>query len=223
MLVFVAGVEPRTAIASSLFVVGATSVIGAAMHARAGNVRWKVGAVFGSAAMGGAFAGGRVARFVPANTLLLLFAFLMIGTAIAMLRARREADAASAGLRPARALLLGATVGFVAGLVGAGGGFLVVPALTIFGGLAMREAIGTSLFVIALQSFAGFAGHVAHVHLDWSLVVSITAAAVVGSLAGAAVGRRVPVKSLRRGFAWLVLAIGIAMIALRLPIHRFVH
>lgn len=212
MLVYVVGVEPRPAIAMSLFVVGSTSVIGSSIHARARRVQWRVGAVFGAAAMAGAFAGGRLAHFVPATALLVTFALVMLVTAVAMLRGRAVTAEGPRPLALARVLLLGAAVGLVSGLVGAGGGFLIVPALTLFGGLTMRDAVGTSLFVIALQSFAGFAGHIGHVELDWTLAGIVTAAAVLGTTGGAFFGRAVSADALRRGFAWLVLAMGLFMV-----------
>lgn len=217
MLVYVVHVEAKSAIATSLFVVGATSVMGTFLHARAGNVRWKIGAIFGASAMAGAFAGGRSAHLLPGKVLLVGFALLMVVTAIAMLRGRKE-ESSAAEPAIARVLALGAAVGLLSGLVGAGGGFLIVPALTLFGGLALREAIATSLFVIMLQSFAGFAGHVGHVQLDWALVLLIAAAAVVGGIAGASLGKKVPVSTLRRGFAWLVFAMGLFMFSRELPL-----
>jgi uncharacterized membrane protein YfcA len=217
MLVYVVGIEPKAAIAMSLFVVGATSVVGATIHARARRVQWKIGGVFGAAAMGGAFAGGHLARFVPGSALLVAFAVVMLVTAIAMLRGRSANAEEARPFALARVIGLGAAVGVVSGLVGAGGGFLIVPALTLFGGLAMRDAVGTSLFVIALQSFAGFAGHVAHVDLDWTLAGIVTAAAVLGTIAGASIGKRVSPDALRRGFAWLVLAMGLFMVTRQLP------
>jgi uncharacterized protein len=212
MLVYVVHVEAKTAIATSLFVVGATSAVSAIMHARSGAVQWRTGTLFGAAAMAGAFAGGRVAQFVAGDTLLVVFALLMVASAIAMLRPSKNAGTASS-VKIGRALLLGVVVGLVSGLVGAGGGFLIVPALTLLGGLAIRQAIGTSLFVIALQSFAGFAGHLGHVQLDWTLVAAITAACVAGAAAGASIGRKVSAAALRKGFAWLVLAMGLFMFA----------
>lgn len=219
MLVYVAKVEPKTAIAVSLFVVGSTSLVGSTFHARAGAVRWKLGLLFGLAAMAGAFGAGRVAHLVPATALLVLFAIIMIVTATAMLRGRRGADDAQPRpLALVRVLALGATVGIVSGLVGAGGGFLIVPALTLFGGLSMRDAIGTSLFVIALQSFAGFAGHVTHVEIPWRLAGAVTGAAVLASVAGAFLAKRVSAASLRRGFGWLVLGMGLFVLGKQLPL-----
>jgi uncharacterized membrane protein YfcA len=218
MLVYAVGVEPKTAIATSLFVVGATSIAGTTVHARAGSVQWKVGGLFGVAAMTGAYGGGRIAHLIPATVLLVLFGILMVVTATAMLKGRKvDNPIARQPLRLGRALALGVGVGVMSGLVGAGGGFLIVPALTLFGGLAMREAIGTSLFVIALQSFAGFAGHITHVHHDWTRVLVITAASLVGSVLGATLGSKVSADALRRGFAWLVIAMGLFMFVKQLP------
>lgn len=216
MLVYVVDVEPKAAIATSLFVVGSTSLVGSAVHARAGRVQWRLGAAFGAAAMGGAFAGGRVAYAVPATALLAAFALVMLVTATAMLRGRAASVVAPRRLALGRVLVLGAAVGVVSGLVGAGGGFLIVPALTLFGGLTMRDAVGTSLFVIALQSFAGFAGHIAHVELDWTLAGVVAGAAVLGTVVGAFLGKAASPDALRRGFAWLVLAMGLFMVGRQL-------
>ncbi len=216
MLVYVIGIDPRAAIAISLFVVGSTSTVGGAIHARTGNVRWRSAGTFGIAAMTGAFAGGRVAVLVPARVLLLLFATIMLATASTMLRRRDEETSAPRTLSIARMLPLGAAVGFLSGLVGSGGGFLIVPTLSLLGGLRMREAIGTSLVVIALQSFAGFAGHIQHVTLEWTLVAAVTSAAAVGTIGGSLLGRRVSPGVLRRAFAWLVLVMGVSMLVRQL-------
>jgi uncharacterized membrane protein YfcA len=216
MLVYVLHVGPREAIASSLFVVGATSAVASLAHARSGAVQWRVGGLFAAAAMIGAFAGGRVAHFVPAPVLLGGFAVMMLVTAIAMMRGRRAPEGEHR-LSIVRVLGVAAVVGTLSGLLGAGGGFLVVPALALFGGLGMRHAIGTSLFVIALQSAAGFAGQLGAVHLDGMLLAVVTLAAIVGSLAGARASRKVPADSLRRGFAWLVLGMGVFVLARQFP------
>jgi hypothetical protein len=217
MLVYAVGVEAKTAIAMSLFVVGATSVVGTSMHAQARTVRWRPGGLFAITAMAGAFAGGRLAHFIPAAALLILFAIVMVLTAIAMLKDQKEASSDEHHLRMGRILGLGAAVGVLSGLVGAGGGFLIVPALVLFGGLPMRASIGTSLFVITLQSFAGFAGHVTHVSIDWTLMLGIAGAAAAGSIIGARVSRLVAPLRLRRAFAWLVIAMGLFMFAKQLP------
>jgi uncharacterized membrane protein YfcA len=217
MLVYAIGVEAKTAIAMSLFVVGATSVVGTSIHARTGTVRWTAGAIFGATAMAGAFAGGRLAHFIPASALLVLFGVVMVVTALAMLRDRKVAPGGEQNLRIGRILGIGAAVGFLSGLVGAGGGFLIVPALVLFAGLPMRESIGSSLFVITLQSFAGFAGHVTNVHIDWTLMFAIAGAAAAGSVLGARASSFVSPPRLRRAFAWLVMAMGLFMFAKQVP------
>lgn len=217
MLVYVVHLDPREAIASSLFVVGMTSVVGVIAHARAGRVVWRVGALFGAAGMAGAFLGGRVAHFIPAPVLLGAFALMMLLTSAAMLRGRRAGPSTEREIAVGKSVALGFSVGLVTGLVGAGGGFLVVPALSLLGGLPMPRAIGTSLMVIALQSLAGFAGHVAHVALHVPLLAAVTLACVVGSLVGARLSGRVKPDTLRKAFGWLVLMMGVFLLGKQLP------
>lgn len=222
VMVYLLDVEPRSAIAMSLFTVGVTSAAATFAHARKGRVSFRTGAVFGIAAMAGAYLGGFAAHAVPARLLMLSFAAVMMITALAMLRGRRDPspDRAPLPAPPWKVLAIGAIVGVVAGLVGAGGGFLIVPALALLAGLAMPEAIGTSLFVIALQSFAGFAGHLGHERIDWTMTLIIAAVSVIGSLAGARLARRLSGDTLRRGFAWFVLAMAIFMLLKEIPALR---
>lgn len=205
LLTYVAGMDAKHAIAMSLLVVGVTSTVGAIPHARAGRVRWRVAAVFGVAAMSGAYAGGRLARFIPGTVLLVAFAVVMIVAGAAMLRARKDAAAADRRLPVVRVVSLGAGVGLVSGLVGAGGGFLLVPALSLLAGLPMPTAVGTSLVVIAAQSYAGLAGHIANDHIDWPTAAMVTSAAVAGALIGGRLIAWVDPSTLRRAFGWLVL------------------
>ncbi len=207
ILIYALGVETKAAIATSLLVVGVTSIAGLVQHARAGNVEWRTGLIFGGAGMVGAYTGGLLAGFIPSNILLGLFAAMMLATSAAMFRGRKEA-AAVGGQAVWKIVLDGLVVGVVTGLVGAGGGFLVVPALALLGGLPMQKAIGTSLLVIALKSFAGYAGHAAHVTIDFQLAALVSGAAVVGSLFGSRLGSLVQPDTLRRGFAGFVLLMG---------------
>ena len=217
ILVYALHVAPKPAIAASLFVVGVTSLIGMIAHARAGTGRARIGLVFGGAGMAGAYAGGRIAHFVRGELLLIAFGGVMLLTALAMIRPRREASAP----RPAalgKVIAVGALVGVASGLIGAGGGFLIVPALLLFGGLAMHEVIGTSLLVIAMQCFAGFAGQVANVEINWPLTLVVAGAAVVGSLVGVRLARRTAQATLRKGFGWFVIAMGLFMLGKQLPL-----
>lgn len=218
LLVYGLGFDPHRAIAASLLIVAATSAFGLIQHAKAGNVRWHMGLVFGSAGMVGAFTGGQIGAHLPGALLLAAFAGMMGVTAIAMVRGRAKVQAEAHGGRPIfRIIIDGAIVGFVTGLVGAGGGFLVVPALVLLGGLPMQLAVGTSLLVVTMKSLAGFVGYAVvfggdqfvalnpDTSLDWTAVSAVAAAAMVGALIGSTVSRRIHPDKLRVGFGWFVL------------------
>lgn len=205
ILVYALGMEEKAAIATSLLVVGVTSAAAVLSHARAGNVEWKIGLLFAGAGSAGAFLGGYAAGFFEAAWLIRGFLMMMVGTAIAMLRGRKEVETKAGPLPIPKILLEGLAVGVVAGLVGAGGGFLVVPALTLLGGLSMQKAVGSSLVVITIQSFFGFQGQITHVQVDYLLAAEVSAAAVAGSVIGGYLARRVPQTQLRRGFGIFVL------------------
>lgn len=211
ILVYALGLETRAAIATSLVVVGVTSLAGVVQHARTGNVVWRTGLVFGVAGMAGAYVGGFVATWVPEAMLMVLFAVMMLATSVAMFRGRKLPDPATAAAGHPWWMVVGegVGVGIVTGLVGAGGGFLVVPALALLGRMPIQKAVGTSLLVITLKSFAGYAGHAAHVDIDVELALLVSGSAVVGSFAGSALARRVPPDLLRRGFAVFVLAMAL--------------
>jgi uncharacterized protein len=215
LLAYVAGLDAKQAIATSLLVVSVTSAVGAISHARAGRVQWRTGLVFGAAGMAGAYAGGLLARSIPGTVLLVGFAVIMIATAVAMLRGRKDVSVGEVprSLPAFKIVLEGAAVGLVTGMVGAGGGFLVVPALALLGGLPMPVAVGTALVVIAMNSFAGFAGHLSSVHIDWRLAAAVTAAALVGGLIGTRLSAVVNPDSLRKAFGWFVLAMSSVILA----------
>ncbi len=210
LLVYVFGLDPKQAIASSLLIVATASVSGAFQHWRAGNVEIRTGLLFGAAGMAGAYAGARAGAYVDGTLLLLLFAAMMIMTAVAMWRGRRTPSPAATGERATgRLLAQGFGVGVFTGLIGAGGGFLIVPALALFAGLRMPAAVGTSLVVIVLNCLAGFSGYASHVHVDFTLVFRVAAAAIAGSFAGARLADRIEPASLRRAFAGFVVAMAI--------------
>lgn len=211
ILVYLAGMEAKEAIATSLFVVGVTSAAGLVSHARAGRVRWRTGVLFGVAGMIGAYAGGRVAEFIPGTVLLIAFSLMMLATAAAMIRGRKNATPKEPRheLPVLHVLAEGIVVGLVTGLVGAGGGFLIVPALALLGGLPMSVAVGTSLLVISMKSFAGLAGYLSSVHIDWNMAIIVTVAAVVGSVVGGRLAGRIPQDALRKAFGWFVVVMGV--------------
>ncbi|NMR32073.1 sulfite exporter TauE/SafE family protein [Crystallibacter degradans] len=219
ILTYVAGLDPKEAIAASLFVVGATSAVSAITHARNGRVKWRTGLVFGAAGMAGAFAGGLLGGHIPGTILMIAFALMMVATSLAMIRGRKNKTATTHNneLPVLKVILEGLVVGLVTGLVGAGGGFLVVPALALLGGLAMPVAVGTSLVVIAMKSFAGLGGYLTTVSLDWGLVAAVTAAAIAGSVIGARLTGRIPEAALRKGFGIFVLAMGVFVLVQELP------
>lgn len=223
LLTYVAGMPAREAIAASLLVVGVTSLSSLIVHTRHKRVRWRTGLIFGAAGMGGAFLGGLLGGRLPATVLMVAFALMMIATSVAMItkKARGKADRPAAeakhNLPVLRTILDGVIVGFVTGIVGAGGGFLIVPALVLLGGLSMPVAVGTSLLVIAMKSFAGLAGYLTTVTLDWPLVAGVTAVAIVGALVGARLSGHVPAQALQKAFGVFVLITGALILAIELP------
>ncbi|MEJ2503466.1 MAG: sulfite exporter TauE/SafE family protein [Gemmatimonadota bacterium] len=213
VFVYVLGFEAKAAIALSLAVVGVVSLFGAAGHWRAGNVNVRVALLFGLVAMAGTYAGARLSVFVSGGAQLVLFAAVMLVAAGFMYRKGAGEDpGAAAG--PDRSLpvglivLEGLAVGVLTGLVGVGGGFMVVPALVLLVGLPMKEAVGTSLLVIALKSAAGFAGYLGQVEVPWDFLVVFSAVAVAGIGIGTGLVRHVSQGALRRGFAAFLVLMG---------------
>lgn len=213
ILVYVLGMDEKSAIAMSLIVVGLTSAFALISHARRGNVQWRVGLIFAGAGAAGAFLGGLLAAYIPGVWLVRGFLVMMVATGIAMIRGRKNGQevVVAKPLQPLKVVIEGLVVGVVTGLVGAGGGFLVVPALALLGGLPMPMAVGTSLLVIAIKSGFGFAGHATHVDVDYALAAALSASAVVGSVAGGLFAAKVPAASLRRAFGTFVLVMAAFM------------
>jgi len=224
-LIYLVGLGEKSAIATSLLVIGTTSAFATISHARAGNVAWRGGIVFGLFAMAGAYMGGNLAAFVPGEMLIAGFSLIMLLAAVTMLRARKAVQPAEQPAAPKPASIpfqklipLGLGVGLLTGLVGAGGGFVVVPTLVVLAKLPMRRAIGTSLLVVTMNSFAGFAGHISHVSIDYQLAGVFIITAILGSVVGAAANRRVDASQLRVGFAYFVLIAGTLILGEQLQI-----
>lgn len=217
VLVLVTHLAPAEAVGTSLAMVGTTSLIASYAHHRQGVVKLKVALLFGLSGILSAFLGAKLTGLVSGGVILHAFAVLMLVVGIGMLFGKgRVATAPGQPLRgaprPTAAVLAGAGVGLVTGFLGVGGGFLVVPALIAFAGLDMREAVGTSLLVIAINSAAGFVGHLGGGHLDLGLVAGLTTAAVAGALVGERMARGISTPKLRRGFGVIVVAVGIAVV-----------
>jgi len=216
VLVYVLGVDAHEAIGMSLAVVGVTSLVGATLHRRRGAVRLRTGALFGVSGILGALFGSRLTYLLSSAALLLTFAGLMILVSVLMLtRSQSGLDrAAGSPRRTSRAILVGLGIGVLTGFLGVGGGFLIVPALVLFGGLGIKEAIGTSLVVIAINCAAGLAGHLTQGGFDPGLAGLVAALAAAGTLAGTALSHRVSPAGLRRGFAVFVLLVAAFLVAM---------
>lgn len=217
ILAYVVGYPPKQAIAMSLVVVGGTSVIGAAAHWRRHQVRLAAGLLFGAVAMIGSYTSARVAQYIPGAVQMATFGVVMVIAAALMFRGRRNLEAGQPSTHHGAGTLLligavGLGVGMLTGLVGVGGGFLFVPAFVLLGGLPMKQAVGTSLVVIAMNCAAGVTGYLAHETIDWGYVGLFFLVAAVGSIVGAALTARVSAGTLRRAFAVFLVIMGCAIL-----------
>ncbi len=210
ILVYFLGVETHEAVGMSLAIVGATSLFGAFLHHRKGTVNFSSGMLFGVSGIFGAVLGSPLTRLFSPNVLLLIFAALMFVVAFSMLWRKRHAENEKVyEANRTKAILAGFGVGILTGFLGVGGGFLIVPALIFFGGLPMKEAIGTSLLVIALNCFAGILGHLSYGLFDLQITFFVTILAVGGAIFGTILSHNISVSSLQKSFAFLVLAVAV--------------
>ena len=219
---YVFHVETKPAIAMSLVVVGMSALIGFLTHWRQGTVHLRIAALFGALAMVGSFVGARIARFVPAPVQLAMFTVFALTAAVMMLRdsLRRSAGVAAPQEGPLRfSLLLGIQalgVGLLTALIGAGGGFLIVPSLVLMANVPVKEAVGSSLLIIAMNATSGVAGYLGQVEFDWPLVASFTGIAAVGAVTGTRFMRRLPAARIKQGFAIMILVLGTYLVIRRL-------
>ncbi len=224
------------AIAASLIVVGLTSAFATINHGRQGRVQWRVGLFFGAASMLSAYGVGKFAKHIPPAIRLLGFALVMAAAAYAMLRgayaamrASQKTQASTAAVSPPtqpnmRALIpQGLLVGALTGAVGAGGGFLIVPALTILANVPMHHAVGTSLFVISLNSIAGFVGSGMWGSIPYETIAGIVALAIAGSLVGSRISQRISPSVLREGFGWFIVVMASFIAAMEGPRMAGLH
>jgi uncharacterized protein len=228
LMVYVIGVNPVTATAYSLFVVGGTSLVGAVRNMTKGMVDIKVAVVFAIPALLAVYLTRRylvpaippeifhIGGFVLTKDLgiMLFFAVIMVLASVSMIKVGKSEEQAEkkVKLQLPFIVLEGAVVGVLTGIVGAGGGFLVIPALVLFANLPMKKAVATSLLIIAAKSLIGFIGDVQNLAISWTFLLTFTAISVAGIFLGIYLNRFIDEKPLKKAFGWFVLVMGVFII-----------
>jgi uncharacterized membrane protein YfcA len=233
VLVYLFHVDPVQATAYSLFIVGASSLVGAWPKYKQGFVNLKTAIIFGIPSIAAVFATrkfivpaipnelGEFAGIAITKSLLMmmLFAVLMVAASFSMIRSKKNKETELEGEQKFNyplILIEGALVGILTGLVGAGGGFLIIPALVMLSKLPMKQAVGTSLLIIAAKSLIGFTGDLGNRTMDWTLLLTVTALAIAGIFIGDKLSKRIDGNKLKTGFGWFVLVMGLYIIAQQL-------
>jgi len=228
VLVYLFKVEPVTATAYSLFIVGATSLVGVFPKYKKGEINIKTAIVFGIPSILSVYSTRvfivpaipneifTLGSFVATKAFMtmLLFALLMVFASVSMIRSKKQVvdEEGEQVFNYPMILLEGTVVGLITGLVGAGGGFLIIPALVLFSKLPMKQAIGTSLLIIAAKSLIGFTGDLGRQSINWNLLLSVTMLAIAGIFIGNTIGNKIAADKLKKGFGWFVLVMGIYII-----------
>lgn len=222
ILVYLFHIDVVLASAYSLFIVGVTSLVGSIPKYKEHLVNIKTGILFGIPSIVSIFITRKwivhaipdiileTDSFVLSKRMLLLglFATLMVLASISMIRERQEIKREEDRFKTMLVILEGILIGFLTGLVGAGGGFLIIPALVLLTGLNFKTAVGTSLFIIAINSLTGFTGDLFNYTMDWPFLLVITGLAVIGILVGNMISHKIPANNLRKLFGWFVLIMG---------------
>ncbi|QDO95556.1 sulfite exporter TauE/SafE family protein [Formosa sediminum] len=228
ILVYLLMFNPVTATAYSLFIVGVSSSFGAFKNFQKGLVDLKIAAVFAIPAFTMVYltrkfiipaipkAMFNIGGFLVTKDIfiMVMFAIMMVTASVTMLKPKANHEKVK-GYRKLSNLLIfnqAIVIGFFTGIVGAGGGFIIIPALIILGNLSMKKAVGTSLFIIAINSLIGFIGDIGNIEIDWIFLLTFTAIAVVGIFLGSYISNYIPGKKLKKGFGWFVLVMGIYII-----------
>ena len=222
ILVYLFHIDAVLASAYSLFIVGITSFVGAIPKYKEHLVNVRTGILFGIPSIIAIFVTRKwivpaipdviftTESFVFTKRILVLgvFAVLMILASFSMIKGRKEIVSDARGFKILLVILEGALIGFLTGLVGAGGGFLIIPALVFLTGLPFKTAVGTSLFIIAINSLMGFLGDVLNYPMDWKFLLSITSLAILGIVIGNNLQKKISAIQLRKAFGWLILFMG---------------
>lgn len=217
VLIYLADEPEKVAIAESLGIVGAISLAGFVPYALKKQVHWRSVILFGIPGMAGTYGGAMIAAYVSGTFQLLLFAAVMVAAAVMMFRDQKEHIIADGNIEKTHAwwkiMFEGLAVGILTGLVGVGGGFLIVPALVLLGGLPMSLAVGTSLLIIAMKSFSGFFKYMdvlasLDLTMNWHLILVFSLIGAVGSLVGKKVGGKISNENLKKGFAVFLILMG---------------
>ena len=211
ILVYALGMDAKLSIALSLAIVGATSFIGSAAHFKAKNINIKVALAFGPVAMLGTYMGAKLSIFMSGALQLILFSIVMLIASIFMFRGNKNLE--SKQKKPLNYPLIiteGILVGILTGIVGVGGGFMIVPALVLLAHIPMKQAIGTSLLIISLKSFAGFIGYLnTELIIPWDFLFKFSFFTVSGILIGSYLVKYVPAQKLKKSFAGFLVIMGI--------------
>ncbi|MBP2616034.1 sulfite exporter TauE/SafE family protein [Chryseobacterium jejuense] len=229
VLVYLFGIDTLLATEYSLFIVGISSAVGSITYFKKGLVDFKMALIFGVPSVISIFLTRmyllplipedllRIKSFIVTKNifLLLIFAVLMILASYKMIKGKISEDMDGSDFNSNKALLAageGAIVGVLTGLVGAGGGFMIIPALVNLLKVPVKTAIGTSLVIISLNSLIGFSSSINHVKVEWNLLLSITAIAVIGIIIGSKISKKIDGKKLKPAFGWFILVMGIYII-----------
>jgi hypothetical protein len=222
VLVYLIGQDEKVAIAGSLFVVGNIALAGSLQYVRAKLVDWHNVLVFGVPGMAGTYLGAVIAAYVSGIMQLALFALVMLLASYMMLRPVVLSDKPHEPRASWKIAGDGLIVGMITGLVGVGGGFLIVPALVLLGGMGIHAAVATSLVIIALKSYSGFYKYMdvleaQNLELDWQTLMIVTGLGIAGSFAGAKIANRVPQDKLKRWFGYFLIIMGLYILARSAP------
>lgn len=208
VLVYLFGISPLQSSSYSLFVVGITSMVGAVQYLRSGQVDYQTGFVFVVPSMLAVYLSRiYLAEVVPASFIMLLFAAFMLLSSYSMIR-DKQFDSTSSRSNLLQMAIWGTVIGALTGLVGAGGGFLIIPTLVLLARLSMKTAVGTSLFIIAIKSLIGFAGDYPQLDVNWYFLLPFTLLAIVGIGVGTHLSPHISNTNLKKTFGWVMLAIG---------------